>query len=453
MRLHRFAFTISVVLGLISCSKDPAEKSIHANSAAATAPSEQGGTPQPGAPQPGAPAPGVTPSNIQLSAIASEVSKSFLSDPALAWHLTESQLILNRADGTNLVYDRTRAAWEPIEIYASSASYASIFAYPDRSFVGINASTVNVRIGSAKVLSYDTQQSLTESTKILGVSPGFFAAELPDGIMILKGDGSTATAYKIKGSPPGLIDISLCVSGCVLWGYDGKNLHTYDQKNVWTSHTIPFSAPEGKSLKRLALNLKLDANGLLLIEHAAVITGDGELWVSPREKASEVAISFEQVKALTTRNCVLCHSTEFFDQERGLKAMKTKIIARLTLDATNPMAMPPKLSEKAMSGSEKAMVVAWLQKQTEGVDVPLDQPSKPTNPTPTDPKTIPVTGVIATQSTKHCLSCHPNAKFQDFWISKKTDISSRVTSGDMPRGKILSDADKAALLMAVDQLK
>lgn len=431
--------SLALTFALSSCSKEQGGKKVYTKGAVGETPATE--------------ATAEASKALSLTALAGEASKDFVSAPTFQWNLSATQLVLNRADGSSLSYNRERGEWGPVESFSDGSSYDSLYAYGDRSFVGLKSGVLNLRVASGKVLAYDLLKIIPESPKIFGIGPGFFAVEATDGILVTRADTAAASSIKIKGSPKDLVEIGLCLSACVLWAYDGKLVHTYDDKNVWTSHALPFQVPEGKTMTRIALNLKLNEKSEIILEHAAALSEDGQLYLSARSLSEGRKVTFEEVKALTTRDCILCHTTEAFDQEAGLKAMKTKIVTRLTLDSANPLVMPPKSSDTAMSGAEKSLIVSWLSQQTEGVDIVPDGGGKPTKPTPADPKTTPITGIIATQSDKHCLSCHPKAKFQDFWMSNKSDISSRVTSGNMPAGKTLSDADKSALLKAVDDLK
>ena len=102
-----------------------------------------------------------------------------------------------------------------------------------------------------------------------------------------------------------------------------------------------------------------------------------------------------------------------------------------------------------MSDGDKAIMIRWLKGQAEGMrpDSVTDIPNMP------DPAKVEVIGVLKTQSTAKCLSCHPTAKYAAFWLDRKLDINARVTSGDMPRGSTMTDANKKALLDALEGLK
>ncbi|MBC7533165.1 MAG: hypothetical protein H7318_16460 [Oligoflexus sp.] len=376
--------------------------------------------------------------------------KSFLTAD-MKWVISDTSLSLSRPDGTSIVYDRASSTWSAVETFADAASYKSLYAFHDGSFTGLKPGILSFRKGSGKILSYDTSKLLTDTPSILGLNPGFFAAALSDGVMVVQGDGSKASAIKVKDLPATMLEIGGCVSGCTLWAYDGQMLYTFGNDSNWKKLDLPFDAPENKKVARYTMAVSLDAAGDIKVSGVAALTDDGLLYVTSTSSSSTQSVTFEQVKKVTTGYCVSCHSGDAFDQETGLKGRKSEILKRLALDASSAQVMPPKTAPKALSVGDKKILVTWLSAQTVGVD------SAPVVSTPSTPvvdnATVAVTGGLQTQGQAYCVSCHPTAKFKAFWIDSKDDIVSRVNSGIMPKGKTMSAADKAELLKALGEIK
>lgn len=390
-------------------------------------------------------------SSLALQSVDSsaEAPKSLLQSADFKWAITDNDLYLSRADGKSLRYDRGSSEWGAIESFTDAESYAALFAFHDGSYTGIKPGILSFRTGTHKLLSYDISTVLPEGSPVLGVSPGFFAAKISDGIMVLRGENATAKSVKLKDPPVSLTEAGSCISGCVLWGSDGQALYSFGEDSTWAKHPIPFEAPLGKKIARYTMSVTMDATTRkLTASNVAVLTDDGLLFVSTKGAAAGT-VTFEEVKKLSLAYCVSCHSGEAFEQEAGLKAKKTEIIKRLGLGQDDGLVMPPKAAPKAMTSGDKKIMVAWLTLQTEGVDTgPIV-----TNPNPTvDNATVPITGVLLTQSNKYCVSCHPVAKFKAFWIDEKSDILNRVNSGNMPAGQTMTPADKAALIQAINDL-
>jgi hypothetical protein len=384
--------------------------------------------------------------------LTSEAVKGTLSDPAFTWTFNEGTLTLSRPNGSSVSYDRTRTEWGALETYKESASYDTVYAFHDGSFIGKKGGSLSLRVGTGKQLIYDVSQSIPASSHVLGVAPGFLSATVEDGVIVVRANAALSNSIKIKGAPDGIRDITPCISGCIVWGFDGSRLHTYGDDGLWIAHKLPFDLPEGKSLSRVAMKLSLNAKAELVVDDAAFLTIDGDFFLSRLQGVDNRAVTFEQVKRLTSLYCINCHSADAFDQEAGLKAFKTKAITRLSADAANPLVMPPKSAPKAMSAADKATVISWLKLQTDGVD--KEPTDKGTNPPPPqeDKSKMAVTGVIQTQGGKYCVGCHPTAKFQAFWYDNQAEVIARVTNGTMPRGRVMVNEDKAALLKAVNEL-
>lgn len=61
-----------------------------------------------------------------------------------------------------------------------------------------------------------------------------------------------------------------------------------------------------------------------------------------------------------------------------------------------------------------------------------------------------VEGELKTLSDQHCVSCHAQATELNWWSDRKSGITSRVNSGDMPRGATLDQETRQRLIQLIE---
>jgi hypothetical protein len=381
-------------------------------------------------------------------ALDAATTELFAVGEGMQINFIDSVFVLSLPNGKNVTYDVSLGHWGTVVSLNVSTTHAAAYSYGNGSYVAIDPDVLTYRVASGKTSSFKTAGVIPANSKLLGVGPGFYATTLDEGMLVVREAANGTSSSQIKNLPVDLSQVQSCVSGCAFWGFNGVSFYTVDDAAVWTKRDLPLIMPKGKKILKLALQVSLGTNGKLSISNGGALADDGSLWILDKVAPPKV-IAFADVKVLTTKFCISCHSADGFDQEATLKSLKSKFLARLALPATAPLAMPPpNTAGNGMAAGDKKLISSWLEQQEQGTALPDTGTGTPGE----DTATVPVTGALKTLSEANCSNCHLDAKFKKFWISFGGESIDRINSGSMPIGKVMSAADKAALIAAINAL-
>ena len=375
---------------------------------------------------------------------ASQKNFDFTIPSEIVWS-SASEVALAHGDGKSVLFDFKKSSWTSVHTSITAGEYQTLFDFRESGFFGATSEVLSLRVGEGQIIQL--QASDTQGSPV-AANPGFVSFMDGEVVQVVMSIEGKARLLPLVTAPSGMTMVYPCNKHCLLWGFDGTRIHTYNLETGWNALTQTIQLPQGEPITRMALRFR-DSNNPLAVESIFVQMESGALFAQVAASVAPAAPVWDDVRRISSTFCVSCHLDDGFEKEDTWKSLKANIVIRLTADVGSKIAMPPSETTpgKEMSQGEKNVILAWIEKQDQIERGEIGETEDPVD------DTTETTGELKRLADLYCVSCHTDGKRNAFWALKQGDAIARISSGNMPLGNSMPAADKAKFLDVLNALK